>query len=425
MKLNLHRQFDFYNLPWGKKIYHFFKRQLAKAWARWHHAEDIIMVTGSYGKTSTVYILAQTLRLAGEVLVTDRNLDTIFNLPQTLLRWRKHKYLVLEAGIDHLYEMDFHLGLIKPTVVIFMGVTPVHAQSDLLGSKQRIFEEKSKLVKALRPEGLLIYNSDDRYARRAAKLYRGKKLGFSQRKNGAQYYLKKSKLTLQGTEFYLHSQKSGITLKVKTLLLGKHFSQSFLAAFAFLEARNMPLEFLAEAAKAIRPLPGRLSLEKFVNGSLALNDRLRSNPASAKAGLKTISVLRKKSKRLIVVMGEMGELGRYAPREHRQLGRQLDKLAPDILVAIGPLMRLATAEVKNKTTKIIWAANPVSAAEKFQNFTKPRKGDLFYLKASLLRHLERFDYVLRGWRVNCRRQNCHFYKPCSICNLCCQKKRGF
>lgn len=406
---------NFYHLPGGKKIYHLGRRQLAKVWARWHRARDIIMITGSYGKTSTAYVLEQFLGRISPTLATDRNLDTIYNLPQTLLRWRKQKWLVLETGIDHRGEMDFHLDLIKPTVVVFMGITPVHAEPGLLGSKKQILAEKSKLVKSLGADGLLIYNADDDYVRRAARSHKGQKLSFSLDKRRGQYYLENSRVTFRGTYFRLRSRPSGAVLNIKTRLLGRHFGQSFLAAFALAEARDLPLKALEKAARGMKPLSGRLSLEKFINGSWLLNDSLRSNPASAKAGLAVAVALRGKQSRLVIVMGEMGELGRYASEEHRNLGRQLDRLKPDILVAIGPLMRLAAAEIKNGITKIIWAADPVTAAEQFQRQAKAQKGDLFYLKGSLLRHLERFNYILKGQRVSCRRSSCHRYKPCVSC----------
>ncbi len=348
-------------------------------------------------------------------------LDTVYNLPRTLLRWRQHRWLVLEVGIDHRREMEFHLDLIKPTVVVFMGITPVHAQQQLLGSKEGIFAEKNKLIQGLGRRGLLIYNADDVFARRAAKLYRGQKLGFSLNKGKGQYYLQSFHVSLRGTKFFLRSRLSGRKLELETKLLGKHFAQSFLAAFALAEARHLSLRDLRLTAKQLKPLPGRLSLQPFLNGSLLLDDRLRSNPASARAGLNLLSSLKVEVRRLIVVMGEMGELGHYAVEEHRRLGKQINRLRPDVFLAIGPLMRLAAQQAGkgNKKTKIILASDPVGAAMAFKEKVKIKKGDLFYIKGSLLRHLERFLYVLQGQKVRCRKVVCHRYPPCDQCPFCC------
>ncbi len=371
------------------------------------------MITGSYGKTSTAYVLGETLKRAGGALVTDRNLDTIFNLPQTLLHWRWPPWLVLETGIDHPQEMDFHLRLVKPTTVIFTGVVPVHADEQLLGSKMGIWQEKTKLIRALPANGLLIYNFDDLLARHAARLFSGPKRSYSLKKGKGDYWLVKSKVTPQGSQFWL-ATSSRLPIRIKTPLLGKHFAQSFLAALAFLDFYHLPPSLLVDTARQLKPLPGRLSLQPFLNGSWLLDDSRRSNPASAKAGLTLVATLKPHYQRLIVVMGEMGELGRYARQEHRRLGRQLAKLKPDILIGIGPLMRLALKEAEGVTA--IWANDPATAGELFLKEYSPRKGDLFYLKASLLRHLERFRYVLEGRKVACRRPVCHYYHDCSQCD---------
>ncbi len=415
MIITLKNDLLFYShLPLWKRFYHLGERYLAKLWSQLHRPRAVVMITGSYGKTSTTYILSRTLDKAGGSLVTDRNLDTIFNLPQTILRWRWPPWIVLETGIDHPQEMDFHLRLIKPTVVIFTGITPVHADKQLLGSKIGIWREKTKLVRALPTDGLLIYNADDLLACRAARIFSGEKRSYSLKQKHGDYWLAKSKITPQGSQFWLTTAFSRQQVKIKTPLLGKHFAQSFLATLAFLDFYHLSRSLLVNAASQLKPLPGRLSLQPFLNGSWLLDDSRRSNPASAKAGLALITTLRSHYRRLIVVMGEMGELGRYARQEHRRLGRQLAKLKPDILIGIGPLMRLALKEAPGLTS--LWADNPTTAGELFLQKYSPQEGDLFYLKASLLRHLERFRYVLEGRQVACRRPACHYYHDCSQCD---------
>jgi UDP-N-acetylmuramoyl-tripeptide--D-alanyl-D-alanine ligase len=42
-------------------------------------------------------------------------------------------------------------------------------------------------------------------------------------------------------------------------------------------------------------------------------------------------------RRTIAVLGEMAELGPYAEEGHREVGRAVAEVAPDVLIAVGPL----------------------------------------------------------------------------------------
>lgn len=97
-----------------KIIFHQSRRLLAKFWLKLNSQVTVIGVVGSYGKTNTTRAISVVLSSKYKTLQTDLNLDTIYNLPITILKLRPfHQKLILEYGVDHRGEMAFHLSLAK------------------------------------------------------------------------------------------------------------------------------------------------------------------------------------------------------------------------------------------------------------------------------------------------------------------------
>lgn len=403
---------------WHRKLFHETRRRIAKVWLKLNPQATIIGITGSYGKTNTTRAIAQVLSEKYKTLQTDINLDTIYNLPITILKLRYwHQKLILEYGIDTLGEMDhFHLWLVKPKIAVVVGITPVHSDKEHLGSLKNIIKEKGKLLEALPKDGLAILNYDDQNVRRMARKTKVKVIWYGLDEK-ADFWADKIRVNLNGTRFQLHDNDSHgrKTINLKTGLIGKHFVHSCLAAAIIGLNQGLSWPQIARGLRKIKPLSGRVSFEKGPKGSILIDDSLRANPASTKAGLELLSELKTKKKK-IAVLGEMGELGRFAQKEHQRIGELTARLKIDYLIAIGPLQKLtAQAAIKKGMDKshVFWVADIVEAAEKLGKVIS--KNDFLYLKGSRLRHMERLLLTLKGQTVACRVPLCHFYHHCRDC----------
>lgn len=383
---------------------------MAKIWLDINLQLTVVGVTGSYGKTTTVRAISDVLSSKYSVNKTDINLDTIYNLPITILKTKIwNEILVLEYGVDHVGEMDFHLSLARPKIAVLTGITPVHADKDLLGSLENIIKEKSKLIKALPEDGLAVFNWDDLYVREIGNEFKGRKLFYGTKKE-ADIWAEKIKINLEGTEFILHDGKKEIL--VKTGLLGYPAVYACLAAYTVAKELGVEEKMILEKFSNLKPLTGRLSVEKGPLGTTLINDAKRANPASTIAGLRTLSEL---PGRKVIVLGEMGELGEYSEKMHREVGKEIGRLKIDVLLGVGPLTKYIIEEAKTslKEKQFFWAKDVFEAAEILRKILK--KGDLLYLKASLLRHLERVILILEGERIDCGKIVCHNYSPCATC----------
>ncbi len=379
-----------------KSIFHNLRRIAAKFWLIIHPKVEIIGVTGSYGKTNTTAAIFHILAQKFKVLSTDLNLDTRFNIPITVLKLGEHEKLVLEYGIDRLGEMNHHLFVTKPRIAVITGITPVHADKEHLGSLQNIIKEKSKLVAAVPKNGWVLINWDDQLARQIAEVARGQVIFFGRNRYHCEFWASHIKTSFKGTSFKLHFR--GSSHLVKTPLIGKHSVSIALAAAVVGSVCGMKWREILAGLKDLTPLDGRGNIEPGPKRSILVNDARRANPASTVAGLQLLADLT--AKRRIAVLGEMGELGDYEEEGHRSVGRKAAQTKPDYLICVGSATKFIAEEAEKgmKKDKVVWVKDVFEAAGVLNGLL--REGDLWYLKGSLLKHLERIPLIIEGKDVD-------------------------
>jgi len=392
-----------------KKIFHDTRRFLAKTWISLMPGVQI-GITGSHGKTNTTLVVAKLLSEFGQTVTTDINLDTVYNVPITALKvmpWTK--YIVWELGIDQPGEMDYHLQIAKPTIGIVTGISPVHTDYDHLGSLENLIKEKRKLIEILPDDGFAILNADDENVKTMSQHTKAKIIFYGTNNDLNVYVDKKTvAVSLEGTSFKLTD--GGESYEVATGLIGVHHIYTLMAGYCVLKAAqisNFQKKFI-EIVKNIKPLRGRMSVEKGPFDSVLLNDSLRANPESTFAGLKTLDEIPYKNGKKIAVIGEMGELEK-PEEEHKKTGVELAKLNLDYVLCIGPLRKYTIDEAVKQgfpKDKIDYAENVFEAAEKLKKILMPH--DLWYLKGSLLRNYKRIVQLLNGEEVCCNKVLCPY-----------------
>lgn len=405
-----------------KKYLHILRRKLAKVWLDINLQLTVVGVTGSYGKTSAARTIAEVLSAKYSVNKTDLNLDTIYNLPITLLKTKLwNEVLVLEYGVDHIGEMDFHLSLVKPKIAVLTGIIPVHTDEEHMKSLENAIAEKRKLVEAIPEDGLAVFNYDDENCQKIGLEFKKRKIFYGLDKK-ADIWASKVKIALTGTEFVLHDDKEEIF--IRTGLLGYPAVYNCLVAWVVGKEQGIKKDKITEKLAGLKPLEGRFSIEEGPLQTILVNDSRRSNVVSALIGLKSFAEL---PGRKVAVLGEMGEIGEKEEELHRLVGMQIARLPIDFIVGVGPLTKFIIEESsKNgfKKDHLFWAEDVQEAAEVLKGLLK--KGDILYLKASLLRHLERIILLLEGKNIRCKEIVCHHYQSCATCpNLTKKSKMIF
>ena len=143
---------------------------------------------------------------------------------------------------------------------------------------------------------------------------------------------------------------------------------------------GMNLVKIAEALEGYRPAGSRMQLMQGIKETLVIDDSYNASPLSMHAALDTLRDL--PAKRRIAVLGDMLEIGRYAPEAHGRAGR-LAAGSADILFTVGSrakfIAEAAVAEgMKRSAVRSFDTAD--EAVEPLQALLK--SGDLVLVKGS-------------------------------------------
>jgi UDP-N-acetylmuramoyl-tripeptide--D-alanyl-D-alanine ligase len=95
-----------------------------------------------------------------------------------------------------------------------------------------------------------------------------------------------------------------------------------------------------------------------------IDDCYNSNPASALAAIDTAVALARPGDRLILVLGDMLELGQSTEEAHREVGQAIRRRAPGVglVVAVGESSRLTAETARAGGIPVEWVADAEAAA---------------------------------------------------------------
>lgn len=301
------------------------------AWWRSLFSIPVVAITGSNGKTTVKEMLASILRKhAGEnaVLATRGNLNNDIGMPMMLLELApRHRYAVIEMGMNHLGEISYLSRLARPDVAVVNNAGTAHIGE--VGSVEAIARAKGEIFSGLADSGVAVINADDAYAdywRSIVGRRRQISFGLSRAADVSASY----ELTQSGSLVTLRTPAGEMAMALQ--VPGLHNIKNALAAAAVAHALNIPMGKIAHGLQGYQGVPGRLQSRKLDSGDTLIDDSYNANPESARAA---ISVLGARSGQKILVLGDMGELGDGAAGMHADLGGFARRAGIDHLLGLG------------------------------------------------------------------------------------------
>ncbi|WP_137974906.1 UDP-N-acetylmuramoyl-tripeptide--D-alanyl-D-alanine ligase [Pseudomonas sp. F(2018)] len=303
-------------------------------------AKPLAAVTGSSGKTTVKEMLASILRagLNGPVLATRGNLNNDLGAPLTLLELApEHVGAVIELGANHVGEIAYTVGLTKPQVAIITNAGLAHVGE--FGGPEKIVEAKGEILEGLAADGVAVLNRDDKAFATWQTRAKGRQvLSFALRDQAADVHATELWRDARGCAGFALAGIAGAA-RIQLNLLGEHSVANALAAAAAAHALGVPLVGIKQGLEALQPVKGRAVADLAPNGVRVIDDSYNANPLSMCAA---VDILAAFSGRTVLVLGDMGELGEWAERGHRDVGAHAAGKV-DALYAVGPLMAHAVA----------------------------------------------------------------------------------
>ncbi len=309
-------------------------KALGRLAAGWRQRFDGVLIglTGSNGKTTVKEMCRHILQQhvgASRVLATEGNLNNDIGMPLSLLKLHeRHRYAVIEMGANHVGEIETLTQIAQPDIAILNNAGPAHLEG--FGSLGNVARAKAEIFSGLRAGGTAIINLDDAFAPLWLQQCRADKvLTFSASRQQADVYLQQQ---ASGMQLCWRGESQPLSLAVP----GEHNRMNALAATAACLATGLSLQQIAAALNGFENIGGRLRRQTLVNGVTLIDDSYNANPASVKAA---IEVLAAQEGYCILVLGDMGELGKDAVALHADIGRYAKQAGIDRLLALGELSR--------------------------------------------------------------------------------------
>ena len=376
----------------------------------WRFRPKIIGITGSVGKTSTKEAIATLLSDYYRVGKSRKSYNSEIGLPLAILGlespWRSFggwvriilkgfllavrrktypTILVLEMGVDRPGDLDKILRWVKPTtaVVTAIGSVPVHVE--FFANPEALAEEKAKILSKLKEDEHAIISSDDALTYALRLKTKGNVLTYGFDKHamirGSAYKLLIKRGRPDGITFKIDYDGKTMPIRVEGVA-GKQVASALLAAAAIGITEGLNLIEIGESLRKYRPEPGRLRLLEGKHGSVLIDDSYNSSPLAAEAALELLMSL--PAKRKIAALGDMLELGKYSPSEHRRIGA-LARASADHFITVG----IRSKGIENVDC---WFSNSEEAGEYLTGIVQ--EGDAILIKGSQGMRMERVTQKL-------------------------------
>ena len=305
-------------------------------------APKTVAITGSSGKTTVKEMVAAILSRLGNVLATHGNFNNDIGVPLTLLRLEeKHDFAVIELGANHMGEISYTSGLVRPDVAIINNIAAAHLEGfgDLCG----VARAKGEIFEGLAENGVALYNQDSKFASKWQWRLVDKNVRRFSCFTESDYYSTDVVLDENGCASFKLNTPKGNTF-IELTVPGKHNVCNAVAAATIALEFEASLDDIRLGLAEMEPVKGRLNIHQIADNIKVIDDTYNANVESIKAAT---DLLANYPGRSILILGDMGELGAEARSYHQEVGEYASERQIDDLLTLGVLSQ-STAEAFNQ-----------------------------------------------------------------------------
>lgn len=348
-------------------------------WKNLSPNKKIIGITGSNGKTTHKEMMSYILQkiFPEKVLSTKGNLNNHIGVPLTIFGLSgNHEIAVIEMGMNHIGEIAELTAIAHPEHGMITNIGPAHIE--FMKSTENIFKEKSELynsvLKNSKGLGIFVVNADDIYL---ARLPKSPGLTTYGEQNGdvkINISVPNIELTIKGKKLLITNQNISEYHNLKNLV--------GVAIFAMKLFPDKEQEILRAACEYTQP---QMNRSQWVDNIFL--DAYNANPSSMRTSINSfVETMKAKNISLdecYFVLGDMNELGEYAPALHKEIAEHAKNIGIKNISFIGRYRHYYLDGFPNPTS------NYATKEEFYDSFKKIRKDFHFvFVKASRSLQLE-------------------------------------
>ncbi|MDD2523634.1 MAG: UDP-N-acetylmuramoyl-tripeptide--D-alanyl-D-alanine ligase [Endomicrobiaceae bacterium] len=321
--------------------------QLAIAYRKRHTALKSIAITGSNGKTTTKEMLSSILKRKYKTLSNKGNYNNRIGVPLTVFDLTSDtRYAVFELGTSEFGEIEALTNIVLPDCGIITNIGSSHLQ--YFKTPENVLQEKKNLIEGIKKDGFIAINNDNQYLKTYLPQISKKVITFGLY-SGADIYAKNIKLWLDKPVFdmYIDGKSETIELPIK----GKFNIFNALGAAAVAYGLGFSFSEIKEGLANFTPPNMRMQSYKLSNEAIIINDAYNANPSSMRESISSLSQSYP-DKEVILILGDMLELGENAAEYHSEIGKFINTLPYVKMVCLfGDLVGHIKNEIKDKKIK--------------------------------------------------------------------------
>jgi UDP-N-acetylmuramoyl-tripeptide--D-alanyl-D-alanine ligase len=290
----------------------------------------VIGIAGSQGKTTTKRMLSAILSARGRVLETPLDSDSASAVTATLIQLNDSiKYVILELGMVNQEQFKRSVEVSQPTAGIITNI----GESNLIDLSEKfvLADVKVELIRKLPPEGFALLNIDDELVsgmEAFCSTPRIIKFGLNSK---AHFYASNiNYLGPDGMEFHVNDY-----YRFHLPIYGSTSVSNALAAIATGRILNFEFDEIKLALeKNFELLTGRGNLINLKDVYI-LDHTYNATVNSVTKACESLVQFRKFSKHLILVLGDLEDLGKFSFKIHKNLGYYISALPIERIITVG------------------------------------------------------------------------------------------